>query len=113
MLRRTGVRTGFIVLIGMVAIAIGPGCILLGENGQQKESIYAFNVSDDRKRVGSADNVFIGEVIKKTGSQPNTPPPEADSPGFSPQGQFSGIFIHSTALAVVIIRGISLYDSNG
>lgn len=58
-------------------------------SGVYAESSYAHNISDDRVLVGFSDNVFIGRVIEKTGSESNTPPPEADSPGFSPQTQFS------------------------
>ncbi len=76
---------------------VGTGFLVMQTNGYNSGSEIsyssgdsAFNVTDDRELVGFADNVFIGKVIAQTGNKANTPPPEAgDTPGFSPQTQFS------------------------
>ena len=77
-----------ILLIGF----IGAGFFVaqIGNEIVYSDVEYVVDVTDDRALVGIADNVFIGKVIAQTGNKPNTPRPEAgDTPGFSPQTQFS------------------------
>ena len=50
-----------------------------GSDGQgEVEALYVFDVSDKRKLVGAASNVFVGRVIGKTG--------EKGVGGFDPEG---------------------------
>lgn len=77
-----------ILLIGF----IGAGFIVaqIGNEISYFHIDHVVDVTNDHALVGIADNVFIGKVIAQTGNKPNTPPPEAgDTPGFSPQTQFS------------------------
>ncbi|KAB2945918.1 MAG: hypothetical protein MPEBLZ_04013 [Candidatus Methanoperedens nitroreducens] len=92
MLTKTKISIVFVILAGL----IGTGLLFMQTNGYNSGEIsyssgdVAFNVTDDRELVSFADNVFIGKVIAQTGNKANTPPPEAgDTPGFSPQTQFS------------------------
>ncbi|MFZ3167918.1 MAG: hypothetical protein WA130_09915 [Candidatus Methanoperedens sp.] len=96
MLTKTKISIVFVILAGL----IGTGLLFMQTNGYNSGEISysngdaAINVTDDRELVGFADNVFIGKVIAQTGNKANTPPPEAgDTPGFSPQTQFSVEFL--------------------
>ena len=80
------ISIALILLIGF----IGAGSIVtqIGNEIAYMNIDYVVDVTDDRALVGIADNVFIGKVIAQTGNKPNTPPLR-DTPGFSPQTQFS------------------------
>lgn len=85
------------ILLVVIAGLIGTGFFVMQTNGDQSGSEisdghadFVINVTDDRELVGAVHNMFIGKVIAQTGNKPNTPPPEAgNTPGFSPQTQFS------------------------
>ncbi len=85
-----------IILVVMAGL-IGTGFWVMQTNGYKGGSEISYvqvdfvvDVTDDRALVGAADNVFIGRVIAQTGNKANTPPLDAgDTPGFSPQTQFS------------------------
>ena len=92
MLTKTKTSIVLLVLTGL----IGTGFLVTQINGYKSGSEISYghadsiDVTDDRVLVGAAHNVFIGKVIAQTGNKPNTPPVEAgDTPGFSPQTQFS------------------------
>ena len=69
MLTKTKISIVFVILAGL----IGTGFLVMQTNGYNSGEIsyssgsFAFNVTDDRKLVGFADNVFIGKVIAQTG----------------------------------------------
>lgn len=87
MLTKIKIGIIFVVLAGL----IGTGFLVMQTNEiSYGHADSVINVTDDRELVGAVHNVFIGNVIAQTGNKPNTPPPEAgDTPGFSPQTQFS------------------------
>lgn len=93
MLTKTKISIVLVVLAGL----LGTGFLVMQTNGYKNgseisygDADYSINVTDDRELVGAVHNVFIGKVIAQTGTKSNTPPPEAgDTPGFSPQTQFS------------------------
>ncbi len=92
MLTKAKISIIFVVLAGL----LGTGFWIMQTNGYNSgsENIFvqadSIDVTDDRILVGATHNVFIGKVIAQTGNKSNTPPAEAgDTPGFSPQTQFS------------------------
>jgi len=86
MLTKTKISIVLVVLAGL----IGTGFWFAQTSKISYGHADFVNVTDDRELVGAAHNVFIGKVIAQTGNKPNTPPAEAgDTPGFSPQTQFS------------------------
>ncbi|MDW7728331.1 MAG: hypothetical protein SCH70_14735 [Candidatus Methanoperedens sp.] len=84
-------KTKISIVLAVIAGLIGTGLFVMQTNEiNYGHGLFDINVTDDRELVGAVDNVFIGKVVAQTGNNPNTPPPEAgDTPGFSPQTQFS------------------------
>lgn len=81
MLSKIKILFVFFVLAGLS----GTGYLLTHDHESGAEIIYqqasfAIDVTDDRKLVGAADNVFVGKVIAQTGTKTNR---------LSPQTQFS------------------------